>query len=71
MKLVSREERGQPGWKLPGDTESNGIDSGVLATLVPYENVTLAMYGKKIALTDRNMSAILSWNNPQCKRKMR
>jgi hypothetical protein len=53
MKLVSREERGQPGWKLPGDTESNEIDSGVLATLVPYENVTLAMYGKKIALTDK------------------
>lgn len=69
-ELVSREERGQPGWKIPGDTEVTEIDSGVLTTRLLYENVAIAMYGSKDR-PDRQkyIAAIISWNKQQCNAK--
>ena len=46
-ELVPKPERGGPGWKLPADTEISESDLGMLVTRIPYQNVTLAMYGKK------------------------
>lgn len=66
-ELVSREERGQPGWKLPGDTEITENDSGIVTTRVPYESVTLAMYGRKDS--QKYVAAIIFWNNRQCNAK--
>lgn len=69
-ELVPTEERGRPGWKIPGDTEITEIDSNTLTTRIPYENVTLAMYGKKDS-PDRQkyVDAIISWNKRQCDAK--
>ena len=68
-ELVPKEERGQPGGTIPGDTEITDIDSGMLTTSIPYENVTLAIYGKKDR-PDRQkyVAAIISWNKRQCGR---
>ena len=69
-ELVPQEERGGPGWKLPEDTEISESDLGMLATGIPYENVTLSMYGKKDN-PDRQkyIAAIISWNKLQCSAK--
>jgi hypothetical protein len=66
-ELVPQEERGQPGGMIPGNTEITDIDSGMLTTSIPYENVTLAIYGKKDR-PDRQkyVAAIISWNKRQC-----
>jgi hypothetical protein len=66
-ELVAKEERGGPGWKLPPDTEITEIDSDILTTRIPYENVTLAIFGKKDS-PDRQkyVAAIISWNNLPC-----
>lgn len=68
--LVPKEERGQPGWKVPGDTEITEIDSGILTTRIPYENVTLAMFGKQDK-PDRQkyIAAIISWDKTPCSAK--
>jgi hypothetical protein len=59
--------RGQPGWKFRGDTVITEADSGILTMRIPYENVTLAMYGTKDS-PDRQkyVAAIISWNNLSC-----
>lgn len=69
-ELVPKEERGQPGGTIPGNTEITDIDSGMLTTSIPYENVTLAIYGKKDR-PDRQkyVAAIISWNKRQCRAK--
>lgn len=66
-ELVPKEERGQPGGTIPGNTEITDIDGGMLMTSIPYENVTLAIYGKKDR-PDRQkyVAAIISWNKRQC-----
>jgi len=67
-ELVPKEERGGPGlWKLPPDTEFTEVDLGMLNTRIPYENVTLALFGKKDS-PDRQkyVAAIISWNKLQC-----
>jgi hypothetical protein len=65
--LVPKEERGQPGGKILGDTEITEVDGKILTTSVPYENVTLTMHGKKDT-PDRQkyVAAIISWNKRQC-----
>ena len=66
-ELVPTEERGRRGGKIPGDTEITEIDSGVLTTRIPYESVTLAMYGKKDSPErQKYVAAIISWNNLEC-----
>jgi hypothetical protein len=69
-ELVPREERGGPGRNLPPDTEISEVDLGMLETRIPYENVTLAMYGKKDS-EDRQkyIAAIISWNKLPCNAK--
>ena len=66
-ELVPKEDRGQPGWKFRGDTVITEADSGILTMRIPYENVTLAMYGIKDS-PDRQkyVAAIISWNNLSC-----
>ena len=66
-ELVPKEERGGPGWKLPPDTEITESDLGMLRTRIPYENVTLAIFGKKDS-PDRQkyVTAIISWNKLPC-----
>ena len=66
-ELVPQEERGKPGWKLPGDTVITEIDSGILTTRIPYEKVSLAMYGTKDS--QKYAAAIISWNKLQCAAK--
>ena len=69
-ELVPKEERGQPGWKIPGDTEIAEIDSGILTTRIPYENVSLAIFGKKDSPErQKYVTAIISWNKLQCNAK--
>lgn len=69
-ELLPKEERGQPGGKIQGDTEITEIDSKILTTSIPYENVTLTMFGKKGA-PDRQkyVAAIISWNQQPCNAK--
>ncbi|HME56740.1 MAG TPA: hypothetical protein VKF63_00260, partial [Terracidiphilus sp.] len=69
-ELVPMEERGHPGDKLPGDTEITEIDSSALTKRIPYENVTLSMYGT-VDSPDRQkyVAAIISWNKPECDAK--
>lgn len=69
-ELVPKEERGGPSRSLPADTEVSEVDLGMLSTRIPYENVTLTMYGKKDK-PDRQkyIAAIISWNKPQCNAK--
>jgi hypothetical protein len=69
-ELVPKEERGGPAGRLPPDTEITEGDLGMLRTRIPYENVTLAFFGKKDS-PDRQkyVTAIISWNKPQCKAK--
>ena len=66
-ELVPKEERGGPSGKLPEDTEISESDLGMLSTSIPYENVTLTMYGKKDR-PDRQhyITAIISWNKTPC-----
>jgi len=66
-EIAPREERGQPGWKVPGDTEITEVDSEILTTRIPYENVSLAIYGRKDS--QKYVAAIISWNKPQCNAK--
>ncbi len=71
-ELVSKDERGWAGWKIPGDIEITEVDSGMLTTRIPYENVTLSMYGKKIVLktdSQKYVAAIISWKKVQCNAK--
>jgi hypothetical protein len=69
-ELVPPEERSGPGWKLPADTEITEGDLGMLETHIPYENVTLAMYGKKDSKgRQKYVAAIISWNDLQCDAK--
>ena len=64
-ELLPQEERGGLGrWKLPRDTEISETDGGVVTTRIPYENVTLAMYGKKES--QKYIAAIISWNKQLC-----
>jgi hypothetical protein len=66
-ELVPRGERGGPAGRLPAETEISEVDLGMLSTRIPYENVSLVMYGKKDK-PDRQkyVAAIISWNKPQC-----
>ena len=66
-EIVPREERGHPGLKFPLDTEITETDSDILTTRIPYENVSLAMYGTKGS--KKYVAAIISWNTPQCNAK--
>jgi hypothetical protein len=66
-EIVPREEPGHPGLTVPEDTEITEIDSDILATRIPYENVSLAMYGTKGS--KEYVAAIISWNEPQCDAK--
>ena len=71
-ELVSREDRGGMYWKLPADTEVSLGDGGMVTTFIPYENVTLAMYGKKIVRktdSQKYVAAIISWKKVQCNAK--
>jgi hypothetical protein len=69
-ELIPKEERGGLSRGLPADTEISEADLGMLSTRIPYENVTLTMYGKKDR-PDRQkyIAAIISWNKPQCNAK--
>jgi hypothetical protein len=69
-ELVPREDRGGPAGRLPPDTEITEGDLGMLRTRIPYENVTLAMFGKQDK-PDRQkyIAAIISWNKLQCNAK--
>jgi hypothetical protein len=71
-ELVPKEERGGPSRRFPADTEISEADSGMLSTWIPYENVSLTMYGKKDR-PDRQkyIAAIISWNKPQAAAKSR
>jgi hypothetical protein len=66
-ELIPKEERGGPSRGLPADTEISEVDLGMVSTRVPYENVTLTMYGKKDR-PDRQkyIAATISWNKPSC-----
>jgi len=66
-ELVPKKERGGPTGRLPADTEVSELDLGMLSTRIPYDNVTLTMYGKKDS-SDRQkyVAAIISWNKFQC-----
>ena len=69
-ELVPKQERGGPAGRLPPDTEITEGDLGMLTTRIPYENVTLAFFGKKDS-PDRQkyVAAIISWNKLQCDAK--
>lgn len=69
-ELVPQEERGGPAGRLPEGTEITEGDLGMLTTSIPYENVTLVIYGKKDS-PDRQkyVAAIISWNKLQCDAK--
>jgi hypothetical protein len=69
-ELVPKKERGGPGWKLPADTEISEADLGMLVTRIPYENMNLAMYGKKDSPEKQKyIAAIISWNKQSCNAK--
>jgi hypothetical protein len=63
-RLVSKKERGRAGGKVPGDTEITEIDSGMRTQRIPYEHVTLAMYGH--STSSKYLSAVISWNKREC-----
>jgi hypothetical protein len=66
-ELVPKEERGGPAGRLPPDTEITEGDLGMLRTRIPYENVTLAFFGKKDSPErQKYIAAIISWNKLQC-----
>jgi hypothetical protein len=69
-ELVPKEERGGPSGRLPADTEISEADLGMLSTRIPYENVTLTMYGKQDK-PDRQkyIAAIISWDKTPCSAK--
>ena len=69
-ELVPMEERGGPAEGLPPDTEISESDLGMLSTRVPYEDVTVTMYGLKDR-PDRQkyIAAIISWNDTPCSEK--
>jgi len=68
-ELVPQAERGGPG-RLPAGMEISEVDLGVIATTLPYKNVTLQMHGLKDR-PDRQkyVAAIISWNNVPCHEK--
>ncbi len=68
-ELVPQAERGGPG-RLPAGMEISESDLGVIATSIPYKNVTLEMHGLKDR-PDRQkyVAAIISWNNVPCYEK--
>lgn len=70
-ELVSQEERGGPGLKLPPGTEITQSDLGMLVTIIPYENVSLEMHGNKEDSPDKQkyVAAIIVWNKSQCHAK--
>lgn len=69
-ELVPKEERGGPSGRLPADTEVSESDLGMLVTRIPYENVTLVMYGKADKPDrQRYTAAIISWNKLRCDAK--
>jgi hypothetical protein len=69
-ELVPKEERGGPSGRLPADTEVSEADLGMLTTRIPYENVTLLIFGKKdIPERQKYVAAIISWNKLQCNAK--
>jgi hypothetical protein len=69
-ELVPKEERGGPAGRLPPDTEITESDLGMLRTRIPYENVTLTMFGKQDK-PDRQkyIAAIISWDKTPCSTK--
>jgi hypothetical protein len=64
-ELAPKEERGQPGWKLPESAEVTDVDGGIRRTHVMYENVSLTMYGK--AENQKYVAAVIAWNAEHCK----
>jgi hypothetical protein len=69
-ELALPDERGGPKWKLPAGSEITEVDLGILETTIPYENVTLAMYGKSDKQSEQKyLSAIISWNTLGCNSK--
>jgi len=77
-ELVPIEERGHPGdKKLIGDTQITEIDSGLLMIRIPYENVTLVMYGfldhperhkYEVPKDQKYSAAIISWKKLECEK---
>jgi len=63
--LVPREERGDPGWKLPEGSEFTEVDGGTRATHVMYQNVSLIMYGEEHS--EKYAVAVIYWKNIACK----
>jgi hypothetical protein len=66
-ELAPQQERGKGGLGLPAGTEVTETDGGTRTTLIPYENVSLEMYGKT---ESRNYAvAIITWNKRPCAAK--
>jgi len=69
-ELVPKYERGGTSGRLPADTEITETDLGMLSTRIPYENVTLWMYGKKDKLDNQKyIAAIIIWDKTPCNAK--
>jgi hypothetical protein len=70
-ELAPKEERGGS-WskKFPPDTEFSEGDGGVLDTHIPYENVTLRIYGSRVRPEwQKYVAAIIVWNKVRCDAK--
>lgn len=70
-QLAPIEMRGLSEGSLPVGSEITEEDGGVSVTMIRYENVSLAMYGRTSQIERKNPAygtAIVSWKRPQCEK---
>jgi hypothetical protein len=66
-ELAPRAERGKPKWNLGESGELTSFDGGTFDTTIPYENVSLMMFGKgKMNDAPGYVAAIIQWERQNC-----